>query len=150
MDMYGNQSMSQQGLPISNSCPANLPNIKREYAGEQRQTKSQYGAKISLQLLQVGLPRPLCTLALHHFIFSVLPVLPLCMGMLTVQDWNAFELICVHSTHVWCVVFFFLLKHMFSVQFHNHRPSCTCWISLDPVASLRTIKGLKVSPLVRT
>lgn len=36
MDMYGNQSMSQQGLPISNSCPANLPNIKREYSGERR------------------------------------------------------------------------------------------------------------------
>ncbi|XP_075897908.1 microphthalmia-associated transcription factor-like isoform X3 [Nelusetta ayraudi] len=35
MDMYGNQSMSQQGLPISNSCPANLPNIKREYAVSQ-------------------------------------------------------------------------------------------------------------------
>ncbi|XP_068996719.1 melanocyte inducing transcription factor b isoform X3 [Embiotoca jacksoni] len=32
MDMYGNQGMSQQGLPISNSCPANLPNIKREYS----------------------------------------------------------------------------------------------------------------------
>lgn len=26
--------MSQQGLPISNSCPANLPNIKREYSGK--------------------------------------------------------------------------------------------------------------------
>ncbi len=35
MDMYGNQGMSQQGLPISNSCPANLPNIKREYSGKQ-------------------------------------------------------------------------------------------------------------------
>ena len=34
MDMYGNQGMSQQGMPISNSCPANLPNIKREYSGE--------------------------------------------------------------------------------------------------------------------
>ncbi|XP_037539942.1 melanocyte inducing transcription factor b isoform X4 [Nematolebias whitei] len=32
MDMYGNQGMSQQGLSISNSCPANLPNIKREYS----------------------------------------------------------------------------------------------------------------------
>lgn len=36
MDMYGNQGMSQQGLAISNSCPANLPNIKREYSGKQR------------------------------------------------------------------------------------------------------------------
>lgn len=36
MDMYGNQGMSQQGLPISNSCPANLPNIKREYSGKQQ------------------------------------------------------------------------------------------------------------------
>ncbi|XP_032377086.1 microphthalmia-associated transcription factor isoform X1 [Etheostoma spectabile] len=32
MDMYGNQSISQQGLPISNSCPAN---IKREYSVSQ-------------------------------------------------------------------------------------------------------------------
>ncbi|KAM6929378.1 LOW QUALITY PROTEIN: microphthalmia-associated transcription factor-like [Lycodopsis pacificus] len=32
MDMYGNQGMSQQGLPISNSCPANL---KREYSVSQ-------------------------------------------------------------------------------------------------------------------
>ncbi|XP_053280759.1 microphthalmia-associated transcription factor isoform X5 [Pleuronectes platessa] len=32
MEMYGNQGMAQQGLPISNSCPANLPNIKREYS----------------------------------------------------------------------------------------------------------------------
>ncbi|XP_058499536.1 microphthalmia-associated transcription factor-like isoform X3 [Solea solea] len=35
MDMYGNQGLSQQGLPISNSCPANLPNIKREYSVSQ-------------------------------------------------------------------------------------------------------------------
>ncbi|XP_029012532.1 microphthalmia-associated transcription factor-like isoform X3 [Betta splendens] len=35
MDMYGGQGMSQQGLPISNSCPANLPNIKREYSVSQ-------------------------------------------------------------------------------------------------------------------
>uniref|UniRef100_A0AAQ4QWY6 Melanocyte inducing transcription factor n=1 Tax=Gasterosteus aculeatus aculeatus TaxID=481459 RepID=A0AAQ4QWY6_GASAC len=35
MDMYGNQGMSQQGLPVSNSCPANLPNIKREYSVSQ-------------------------------------------------------------------------------------------------------------------
>uniref|UniRef100_A0A8C6WYB8 Melanocyte inducing transcription factor n=1 Tax=Neogobius melanostomus TaxID=47308 RepID=A0A8C6WYB8_9GOBI len=31
IDMYG---MPQQGLPISNSCPANLPNVKREYSGK--------------------------------------------------------------------------------------------------------------------
>ncbi|XP_061700296.1 melanocyte inducing transcription factor b isoform X2 [Syngnathoides biaculeatus] len=35
MDMYGNQGMTQQGLPVSNSCPANLPNIKREYSASQ-------------------------------------------------------------------------------------------------------------------
>ncbi|KAK7915784.1 hypothetical protein WMY93_011545 [Mugilogobius chulae] len=35
IDMYGNQGMPQQGLPISNSCPANLPNIKREYSVSQ-------------------------------------------------------------------------------------------------------------------
>lgn len=35
IDMYGNQAMPQQGLPISNSCPANLPNIKREYSVSQ-------------------------------------------------------------------------------------------------------------------
>ncbi|XP_029994725.1 microphthalmia-associated transcription factor isoform X5 [Sphaeramia orbicularis] len=35
MDMYGNQGMPQQGLPISNSCPANVPNIKREYSVSQ-------------------------------------------------------------------------------------------------------------------
>uniref|UniRef100_A0A8C6WYI1 Melanocyte inducing transcription factor n=1 Tax=Neogobius melanostomus TaxID=47308 RepID=A0A8C6WYI1_9GOBI len=32
IDMYG---MPQQGLPISNSCPANLPNVKREYSVSQ-------------------------------------------------------------------------------------------------------------------
>ncbi|XP_068183491.1 microphthalmia-associated transcription factor-like isoform X2 [Antennarius striatus] len=35
MDVYGNQGGPQQGLPISNSCPANLPNIKREYSVSQ-------------------------------------------------------------------------------------------------------------------
>ncbi|XP_077181265.1 microphthalmia-associated transcription factor isoform X2 [Paroedura picta] len=30
VDLYGNQSMPPPGLNISNSCPANLPNIKRE------------------------------------------------------------------------------------------------------------------------
>ncbi|XP_038628302.1 microphthalmia-associated transcription factor isoform X3 [Tachyglossus aculeatus] len=30
IDLYGNQSMPPPGLTISNSCPANLPNIKRE------------------------------------------------------------------------------------------------------------------------
>ncbi|XP_068453375.1 microphthalmia-associated transcription factor-like isoform X2 [Clinocottus analis] len=35
MDMYGNQGMSQQCLPVSNSCPANLPNVKREYSVSQ-------------------------------------------------------------------------------------------------------------------
>ncbi|XP_033982201.1 microphthalmia-associated transcription factor-like isoform X1 [Trematomus bernacchii] len=35
MDLYGNQGMAQQGLPISNSCPANLPNVKREYSVSQ-------------------------------------------------------------------------------------------------------------------
>nr|XP_020467555.1 microphthalmia-associated transcription factor-like isoform X2 [Monopterus albus] len=35
MDMYGNQGMPQQGLPVSNSCPANLPNIKTEYSISQ-------------------------------------------------------------------------------------------------------------------
>lgn len=34
-------------------------------------------------------------------------------------------------------------------QFHNPRPSCICWISLDPVANLKTIKGLKGSLWVR-
>ncbi|XP_071383466.1 microphthalmia-associated transcription factor-like isoform X2 [Centroberyx affinis] len=32
MDMYGNQGLPPQGLAISNSCPANLPNIKREFS----------------------------------------------------------------------------------------------------------------------
>ncbi|KAM3871581.1 microphthalmia-associated transcription factor-like [Diretmus argenteus] len=35
MDMYGNQGMNPQGLVISNSCPANLPNIKREFSVSQ-------------------------------------------------------------------------------------------------------------------
>ncbi|XP_013866349.1 microphthalmia-associated transcription factor isoform X6 [Austrofundulus limnaeus] len=35
MDMYGNQGMPPQGLSISNSCPANLSNIKREYSVSQ-------------------------------------------------------------------------------------------------------------------
>ncbi|XP_066469449.1 microphthalmia-associated transcription factor isoform X2 [Tiliqua scincoides] len=30
VDLYGNQSMPPPGLNVSNSCPANLPNIKRE------------------------------------------------------------------------------------------------------------------------
>ncbi|XP_032628730.1 microphthalmia-associated transcription factor isoform X4 [Chelonoidis abingdonii] len=30
IDLYGNQGMPPSGLNISNSCPANLPNIKRE------------------------------------------------------------------------------------------------------------------------
>ncbi len=46
MDMYGNQGMSQQGLPISNSCPANLPNIKREYSGKQRNPSQQETYKL--------------------------------------------------------------------------------------------------------
>uniref|UniRef100_A0AAY4EBF2 BHLH domain-containing protein n=1 Tax=Denticeps clupeoides TaxID=299321 RepID=A0AAY4EBF2_9TELE len=35
MDMYNNQGMPPPGLAISNSCPANLPNIKREFSGER-------------------------------------------------------------------------------------------------------------------
>nr|XP_015202700.1 PREDICTED: microphthalmia-associated transcription factor isoform X8 [Lepisosteus oculatus] len=31
IDMYSNQGMPPTGLTISNSCPANLPNIKREF-----------------------------------------------------------------------------------------------------------------------
>ncbi|XP_029907644.1 melanocyte inducing transcription factor a isoform X4 [Myripristis murdjan] len=31
LDMYGNQGLPPPGLAISNSCPSNLPNIKREY-----------------------------------------------------------------------------------------------------------------------
>ncbi|XP_018114796.1 melanocyte inducing transcription factor S homeolog isoform X9 [Xenopus laevis] len=31
IDIYGNQGMPPPGLNISNSCPANLPNIKREF-----------------------------------------------------------------------------------------------------------------------
>ncbi|XP_041129559.1 microphthalmia-associated transcription factor-like isoform X7 [Polyodon spathula] len=31
LDMYSNQAMPPPGLNISNSCPANLPNIKREF-----------------------------------------------------------------------------------------------------------------------
>ncbi|XP_044156665.1 microphthalmia-associated transcription factor isoform X4 [Bufo gargarizans] len=33
IDIYGNQGMQAPGLNISNSCPANLPNIKRELTG---------------------------------------------------------------------------------------------------------------------
>nr|BBA54881.1 microphthalmia-associated transcription factor S homeolog type A transcript variant [Xenopus laevis] len=33
IDIYGNQGMPPPGLNISNSCPANLPNIKREFTG---------------------------------------------------------------------------------------------------------------------
>ncbi|XP_071750749.1 microphthalmia-associated transcription factor-like isoform X3 [Centroberyx gerrardi] len=35
MDMYGNQGLPPQSLAISNSCPANLPNIKREFSVSQ-------------------------------------------------------------------------------------------------------------------
>lgn len=35
LDMYGNQGMPPLGLAISNSCPANLPNIKREFSVSQ-------------------------------------------------------------------------------------------------------------------
>lgn len=58
MDMYGNQGMPQQGLPISNSCPANLPNIKREYSGKQRHLSLQQPFLLFLKTL---LSRPLCT-----------------------------------------------------------------------------------------
>lgn len=34
LDMYNSQGMPPPGLAISNSCPANLPNIKREFSGE--------------------------------------------------------------------------------------------------------------------
>lgn len=34
LDMYNNQGMPPPGLTISNSCPANLPNIKREFSGK--------------------------------------------------------------------------------------------------------------------
>lgn len=57
--MYGNQGMSQQGLPISNSCPANLPNIKREYSGKQRDLSQQQ--QHVLFFLKTLLSRPLCT-----------------------------------------------------------------------------------------
>ncbi|MGH0185871.1 UNVERIFIED_CONTAM: hypothetical protein FKN15_019499 [Acipenser sinensis] len=36
LDMYSNQVMPPPGLNISNSCPANLPNIKREFTVERR------------------------------------------------------------------------------------------------------------------
>ncbi|KAF3828986.1 hypothetical protein GH733_003250 [Mirounga leonina] len=34
IDLYGNQGLPPPGLTISNSCPANLPNIKRELTGK--------------------------------------------------------------------------------------------------------------------
>lgn len=83
--------------PARPTCPTSKGNTPVS-SGE---TKANIGQ-------EVWLPWPLCTLLLHHFIFSLLPVLPLCMGMLTVQDWNALELICIHSTYFWC--FFFFLK----------------------------------------
>lgn len=52
--------MSQQGLPISNSCPANLPNIKREYSGKQRGLPQQQQQRFLL-FLKTLLSRPLCT-----------------------------------------------------------------------------------------
>ncbi|KAL7986194.1 hypothetical protein Chor_011360 [Crotalus horridus] len=33
VDLYGNQGLPPPGINISNSCPANLPNIKRELTG---------------------------------------------------------------------------------------------------------------------
>ncbi|KAL4655918.1 microphthalmia-associated transcription factor isoform X1 [Arapaima gigas] len=33
MDVYSNQAVPQHAMPVSNSCPANLPNIKREFSG---------------------------------------------------------------------------------------------------------------------
>ncbi|KAM6470978.1 microphthalmia-associated transcription factor isoform 10-T10 [Liasis olivaceus] len=36
VDLYGNQGLPPPGLNISNSCPANLPNIKRELTVERR------------------------------------------------------------------------------------------------------------------
>ncbi|KAF4024050.1 hypothetical protein G4228_015757 [Cervus hanglu yarkandensis] len=36
IDLYGNQGLPPPGLTISNSCPANLPNIKRELTVERR------------------------------------------------------------------------------------------------------------------
>ncbi|KAE8612540.1 hypothetical protein XENTR_v10012885 [Xenopus tropicalis] len=34
IDIYGNQGMPPPGLNVSNSCPANLPHIKREFTGK--------------------------------------------------------------------------------------------------------------------
>ncbi|XP_077582682.1 LOW QUALITY PROTEIN: microphthalmia-associated transcription factor-like [Stigmatopora nigra] len=52
MNLYGNQAMSQQGLPISNSCPANLPNIKREYPTEVRALAKERQKKDNHNLIE--------------------------------------------------------------------------------------------------
>lgn len=140
MDMYGNQSMSQQGLPISNSCPANLPNIKREYAGEQpilsktfRFIFSTDQAIISRRLWQVLLPGPLCTLPLHHFIFSPLPVLPLLHG-----DVDCAELKCFRTylcPLYLCLMLFYKKKKKKSNLFHAVSQSPAIMHMLDKSGS---------------
>ncbi|XP_032505122.1 microphthalmia-associated transcription factor isoform X8 [Phocoena sinus] len=41
IDLYGNQGLPPPGLTISNSCPANLPNIKRELSAHIFPTESE-------------------------------------------------------------------------------------------------------------
>lgn len=109
-------------FPSATPARPTCPTSKGNTPVSSGKTKASIGRDISISFLhwpgnnrsiidcnKFGpLGRPLCTLPLHHFIFSPLPVLPLCMGMLTVLDWNAMEPICIHSSYVWC--FFFTKK----------------------------------------
>nr|XP_046199980.1 microphthalmia-associated transcription factor-like isoform X5 [Oncorhynchus gorbuscha] len=51
LDIYGNQSMPHPGLAI-NSCPANLPNIKREYSAEVRAMAKERQKKDNHNLIE--------------------------------------------------------------------------------------------------
>lgn len=102
-----------KAFPSATPARPTSPTSKGNTPVSSAKQKANMGQKSLCNCCKLGSPGPLCTLALHHFIFSVLPVLPLCMGMLTVQDWNAYKLIYVRSTHVWCVVFFFTKTHVF-------------------------------------
>ncbi|XP_029575020.1 microphthalmia-associated transcription factor isoform X5 [Salmo trutta] len=51
LDIYGNQGMPPPGLAI-NSCPANLPNIKREYSAEVRAMAKERQKKDNHNLIE--------------------------------------------------------------------------------------------------
>ncbi|CAL8319222.1 unnamed protein product [Merluccius merluccius] len=52
MDVYGNQGMAPPGLDISTSCPASLPNIKREFSESERAMAKERQKKDNHNLIE--------------------------------------------------------------------------------------------------